>query len=142
MSTQLLFYERVTPVSKQAHGDLCVDGGSQRYEFARRVNSVPLTAIEIPAATRDYTIVFAGNEESVVPVVILGIEGNENLYLNDDGGWDAGKMFKRVGSIPIIKLREYRNKGINLLSPEFEKERARFFNDIDNAKTRPGPGRI
>ena len=70
------------------------------------------------------------------------LDRNSQLMNLGDGGWDKEKMFKRVGSIPLVKLRELRNKGINLLSPEFEKERAAFFNDSDNAKTRTGPGRI
>jgi len=102
VSTQLLFYERVTPISQQRHGDLCVGGGAQRYEFARRVNSVPLTAIEIPAAARDYTIVFAGDADAVVPVVILGIEGNDNLYLTEDGGWDVRYVPAFVRRYPFV----------------------------------------
>ena len=44
MSTpQLLFYEQVAPVSQQIHADFCIDAASQRFEFARHVNSVPLT---------------------------------------------------------------------------------------------------
>ena len=62
------------------------------------------------------------------------LEQNHALMTLDDGGWDKEKCFKRVGAIPLIKLQEFRNKGINLLSPEFEKERARFFNDSDHPK--------
>ena len=70
------------------------------------------------------------------------LDRNSELANLGDGGWDSDKMFKRVGSIPLVKLREFRNRGINLLSPDFEKERAAFFNDSDNRKIRTGPGRI
>lgn len=70
------------------------------------------------------------------------LDHNQKLMNLGDGGWDKEKMFKRVGAIPIVKLREYRSKGINLLKPEFEKERAKLFNDSDYSKLRTGPGRI
>lgn len=60
MATQLLFYERSTPVTAKAHGDLSVRAGAG-YGFARKVNSVPLTAVEFGAAAAHDPIVFAGS---------------------------------------------------------------------------------
>jgi hypothetical protein len=102
LTTQLLFYENVTPISKDSHADFCVDGSDQGYDFARKVNSVILTAVEIPLAAREYTIVFAGNDDVVVPVVILGIKDGENLYVKDDGGWDATYIPAFVRRYPFV----------------------------------------
>ena len=101
MTTQLLFYQNVTPVMLEKHRDLCVEG-TNSYEFARSVNSVPLTAVEMPHAAHDYTIVFAGTDDTVIPVVILGVEGNENVYINDDGGWDARYIPAFVRRYPFV----------------------------------------
>ena len=84
---QLLFYDNVTRVSSQSHADLCIE--KVNYDFAANVNSVPLTAVEIPVAAADYTIVFAGNEENVTPIVILGLEGSKNEYVDSEGKWAA-----------------------------------------------------
>jgi len=46
-------------------------------------------AVEFPQAAPDYAIVFAGNAEAVMPAVILGVRGNENLYLAKSGEWQA-----------------------------------------------------
>ena len=105
MSRQLLFYDQVTPISGKRHKTWCVDGATQRYQFSRGVNSVPVTAIEIPAAAREYSIVFAGSGEAIVPVVILGIEGNENLYLNEDGSWNAHYVPAFVRRYPFVFAR-------------------------------------
>jgi len=59
------------------------------YAFSRKVNSVPLMAVEFPGAAAEYAIVFAGNEEAVMPAVILGMREQENLYLGPLGGWQA-----------------------------------------------------
>ena len=101
MATQLMFYERVTPISSQQHRNWCVEGGDH-YEFARHVNSIPLVAVEIPHAAREYTIVFAAAGESVVPFVILGIKDQENLYITDAGGWSADYIPAFVRRYPFV----------------------------------------
>jgi hypothetical protein len=89
MAKQLLIYERAVPVSRQRHGDKYVRTG-RTYEFAKEVNSVPLMAAEFPHAAAEFSVVFAGQGDDIVPVVLLGVRDAENLYVNADGSW-AGK---------------------------------------------------
>lgn len=96
---QMLFYENAVPVSPQRHGDLRV--GKADYKFAAHVNSVPMMAAEIPAGASDYTIVFAGNEQSLTPVVILGLEDGKNEYV-EDGAWSAGYIPAFVRRYPFV----------------------------------------
>lgn len=86
MSKQLLIYERATTISSELHRDWCVQAGTS-YEFAREVNSVPLLAAEFAAAAGEYAIIFAGNEETVFPSVVLGLQDRQNLFLGADGAW-------------------------------------------------------
>lgn len=88
MTTQQLIYETAVPVSSGRHAQCSVEVGAD-YSFTRNVNSLPLTAVEFPQAAPDYAIVFAGNAEAVMPAVILGVRGNENLYLTKSGEWQA-----------------------------------------------------
>ena len=81
MTTQLLIYQRAVPVSKQRHGDWSVKAGGD-YAFTRHVNSVPLTAVEFPSAAPEYAIVFAGTQEAVMPVVILGTAETTTQFQN------------------------------------------------------------
>jgi len=101
VTTQLMFYEQVTPVSPQRHGDWYVEGGLN-YEFARKVNAVPLVAAEIPHAAREYTVVFTEAGDAVIPVAILGIKDNENLYLTKEGSWDAKYIPAFVRRYPFV----------------------------------------
>ncbi|ODT27075.1 MAG: multidrug transporter [Kaistia sp. SCN 65-12] len=89
MAKQLLIYERAVPVSRQSHGDLSVKTGNN-FAFAREVNSVPLMAAEFSNAAAEYAVVFAGEGENIIPVVLLGVRDGENLYVNEDGSW-AGR---------------------------------------------------
>lgn len=98
--TQMLFYDKVVPVSTQAHRDLCVERVD--FGFAAKVNSVPLTAIEIPLAAREYTIVFAGTDEAVAPVVVLGLADSQNLYLDESKAWKADYIPAFVRRYPFV----------------------------------------
>lgn len=99
MPKQLLFYDSAIPVSSARHRDLRI--ANANYDFAARVNSVPLTAVEIPLAARDYAIVFAG-DEALAPVVLLGIENDRNVYMSADGTWNADYVPAFVRRYPFV----------------------------------------
>jgi len=88
MTTQLLIYETALPVSSARHAKCSVETGTG-YSFTRKVNSVPLMAVEFPQAEPEYAIVFAGDAENTMPAVILGARQHENLYLGSDDSWQA-----------------------------------------------------
>ncbi len=101
MTTQLLIYQRAVPVTKQRHGNWSVKAGTD-YAFTKQVNSVPLMAVEFPSAAAEYAIVFAGTEEAVMPVVILGVKERENRYLTETGGWQAKYIPAFVRRYPFV----------------------------------------
>jgi len=81
-------------------GDCCVDAAPD-YDFSRETNSVPLMAVEFPHAAPEYPVVFAGAGEEVMPAVILGMRGNENLYLAH-GKWSAKYIPAFVRRYPFV----------------------------------------
>jgi hypothetical protein len=101
MTKQLLYYEHAVPVSAQRHRDWALEVLTD-YEFASHSNSIPLAAAEFPAAAGDYAIVFTGSEEAVQPAVILGLKPDENLYLDEQGKWDAGYIPAFVRRYPFV----------------------------------------
>jgi hypothetical protein len=100
MTTQLLIYETAVPVSAQRHADSYVEGGG--YGFSRNVNAVPLMAVEFPQAASEYAIVFAGDEEAVMPSVILGMRGQQNAFLNDADEWGAKYVPAFIRRYPFV----------------------------------------
>lgn len=101
MATQLLFYNTAVPVSRDKHAQTCVRSGKS-YAFARNVNSVPLTAVEFSRAAGEYPIVFGGTEEAVMPAVILGARESENLFVGEDGTWNASYVPAFVRRYPFV----------------------------------------
>ena len=101
MTTQLLLYETVVPLSFGRHRDSSVEIAGN-YAFSGKVNSVPLMAVEFPQSATDYAIVFAGTRENVMPAVILGLRGNENLYLSKESAWDSKYIPAFVRRYPFV----------------------------------------
>lgn len=101
MSTQLLIYETAVPVSSGRHAKASIEAGTG-YAFTRKLNSVPLMAVEFPQACPEYAVVFAQSGEDVVPVVILGARQSENLYLADDDAWRAKYVPAFIRRYPFV----------------------------------------
>lgn len=101
---QLLIYKQAVPVSRARHGNWSVEIG-ENYSFSGEVNSVPLMAVEFPRAASEYAIVFAGPEGEVIPAVILGVRGNENLFLSKDANWGAKYIPAFVRRYPFVFSR-------------------------------------
>jgi hypothetical protein len=83
---QLLLYETLAPVSSKRHRGWSVKSSGD-FSFAKKVNSVPLTAVEFREAAADFPIVFAEAGDGIVPVVLFGLRPGQNLFIDDDGSW-------------------------------------------------------
>jgi hypothetical protein len=88
MTKQLLIYGAAEAVNKQKHKEWSVKSGAD-FSFASEVISVPLTAVEFIPASQDFAIVFSGEGDNIMPVAVMGVRENENLYIKADGSIDA-----------------------------------------------------
>lgn len=101
MAKQLLIYETAVPVNPGRHGQWSIEVGGD-YAFCRNVNSVPLMQVEFSRAASEYPIVFSGEMDSLMPIVVLGIRSNENIYLTEQGTWDAKYVPAFVRRYPFV----------------------------------------
>lgn len=101
MSTQLLIYEKVEPVTNQRHREWSLKKSTD-CTFAKHVNAVPLTAVEFSAASAEYAIVFTGTAGAYMPTVILGMRDRQNLYVNEDGSWRAKYLPAFIRRYPFV----------------------------------------
>jgi hypothetical protein len=101
MTTQLLIYKSAVPLNRATHHDCSVDTATG-FGFASEVNSVPLMGIEFPQAATEYAIVFGGSGDDITPAAILGIRGNENLFLGPNGTWLAKYIPAFVRRYPFV----------------------------------------
>ncbi|MDZ5648614.1 SapC family protein [Nitrospirillum sp. BR 11828] len=91
MSTQQTlpaFYQRPRPLAAERDGDLSLATATD-YRFATGANSVPVIAAEFTLACKHYPILFLDGAPPQA-VVLLGMRNGENLFVDADGGWEAG----------------------------------------------------
>ena len=98
----LLFYKNPVPLNKKDHKDKKISAEGRTFSFAANTNSVILAGVEFSEAAKEYPIVFAQAGEHVVPVALLGLRNEENLYVNDAGGWDARYIPAFVRRYPFV----------------------------------------
>ncbi|MFG6428861.1 SapC family protein [Roseateles sp. LYH14W] len=104
MSKQLLIYESAMPVSASRHGKVSLEA-SPGYGFSAGINAVPLMAVEFPRAAAEYAIVFTVTGEEVMPVVVLGVRNDQNLYLTPDAQWQARYVPAFIRRYPFVFSR-------------------------------------
>jgi hypothetical protein len=82
-------YEEVVPLQRE-HRVLLPGGGTP--EFCRKLNGIAVSVSEFVPAGRDYPVVFVATDagKSVAPALVLGLEGGENLFVDDAGDWERG----------------------------------------------------
>jgi hypothetical protein len=81
-------YQEIVPLNRQ-HRVVLPEARKLPAVF-RNITAVPLSYTEFGAACRDYPIAFIGGQDGVyVAMAVLGLEKEQNLFVSDDGGWDA-----------------------------------------------------
>ncbi len=137
---QLLFYAQLAAVNAERHQDWCVELGRD-YAFARTTNSVPLTRVEFARAAREYPIVFAGKDQDVFPLAVLGLEDQQNLFVDDEGKWEASYLPAFVRRYPFVFTTFDEGQNFTLCVDEAfsgcnQEDRGERLFDDENNKTR------
>jgi hypothetical protein len=83
-------YQEVVPLTKQ-HRVVLPAGGKLPLVF-RSLAALPLSFTEFAVACRDYPIAFlsTGDGGGFIPMVVLGLENQQNLFVTKDGSWENG----------------------------------------------------
>lgn len=101
MTKQLLIYETAVPLNAGRHGDVSLDA-QPTYGFSAGINAVPLMAVELVRAADEYAVVFTAGDDDVMPAAVLGIRGDQNLYLSADATWQARYIPAFIRRYPFV----------------------------------------
>lgn len=80
-----LFYKKPVALDKTAHAGVSLTQ-KLSFEFASKVNAVPVTMIELPNIMQFYPVAFSASAPAT-PLAIMGLRDNENLFVNSKGEW-------------------------------------------------------
>lgn len=98
----LLFYDNPVALNKVDHKDTKIKRQANHFKFAAKTNSVILSGVEFSEAAKEYAVVFAKSGDNVVPVALLGLRNEENLFVGPDGSWDATYIPAFVRRYPFV----------------------------------------
>lgn len=98
----LLFYDKPVALNKTEHSNLKIKASTGDFAFAAGTNSVIVAGVEFSEAAKEYPIVFAEVGDSMVPVALLGLRNEENLYVDAKGNWDARYIPAFVRRYPFV----------------------------------------
>ena len=105
MST-LLLYEKPVALSRDTHRHFRMRGNGS-FSCAARTNSVPLASSEFAAAANEYPIVFAiDDKKQALPVALLGLRQDENLFVSKDGKWNSDYIPAFVRRYPFLLVEK------------------------------------
>jgi hypothetical protein len=88
ISGNVLFYSKPEPLSPELHMGLGVQRMDGPFGFARTGHAVPLAVTEFSLAAVTGPIIFVGEDKT--PLAVMGLNTNDNLFLREDGLFEAG----------------------------------------------------
>ncbi len=97
------FYRRVVALNSAVHRNLKFAVDKTTFTFARDTTAVLMASIEFAEAAREYPIVFIrGQDQKMRPVALLGVRSGENLFVDEEGKWDARYIPAFVRRYPFV----------------------------------------
>lgn len=100
--TTMMFYEKAVPLDRERHRNLRIKQ-LPNQRFAAGTAAIPVVVGEFVDAAREYPIVFARDTQGALTCVALtGSRSDRNLYLDDEGHWNARYIPAFVRRYPFI----------------------------------------
>ena len=84
---KMFLYEKPELLMKEQHGDLALKPATSPFGFAAKARAIPVTLGEIPAAMKDYPLIFLSNEQPQV-LAVTGLYDDVNLFVDEKGVWE------------------------------------------------------
>jgi hypothetical protein len=85
----MFLYDKPALLSREDHGHLGLSKPERPFDFVRGVKAVPVVTSEIQTAQKFYPIIFSSIDDPVM-LAVLGVVESDNLFVDEDGRWDAG----------------------------------------------------
>ena len=90
LTGKMFLFERPELMNNQLHGALGMSRPEKPYGFCANVRAIPITISEVPAAMKDYPVIFM-SQENPIPLAVVGLNDDLNLFVDDKGQWEANR---------------------------------------------------
>lgn len=90
LTGKMFLFERPELLTKEQHGGLGLVAPEKRYQFCANTRAIPITVGEVPAAMKDYPVVFMSQEQPVL-LAVTGLIDEVNLFVDENGNWEENR---------------------------------------------------
>jgi hypothetical protein len=98
-----MMYSQPAALNRETHAEMTLSPSPTGYGFAADLLTVMLVTTEFFDAGRHYPIIFTVTpDKRVVPLALLGLEENENLFVDESGKWDAQYIPAFIRRYPFV----------------------------------------
>jgi len=98
-----LFYQKPVALNSEIHKEATIAPSPGKLSFAAKTHSVILAGIEFAEACREFPIIFSALDNGqIVPLALLGLAANENLFVNEAGEWRGNYVPAYIRRYPFI----------------------------------------
>lgn len=87
ISGKMFLYEKPELLTKEQHGELSMKPIKQPFAFVSKARAVPITLSEVPAAMKDYPLIFMSQDQPQL-LAVTGLYDDTNLFVTEDGNWE------------------------------------------------------
>jgi hypothetical protein len=97
---------KITALSKERHATKKLKRATS-YEFSRSFHLCKLGVQEFGQASASFPIVFIEQKDSenFIPVALMGLSNDENLFVSDTGSWDAEYIPALIRRFPFFSTK-------------------------------------
>jgi len=100
--TTLLFYKNIAVLDRELHKSLKIKP-AENLKFSADATALPIVIGEFGNVARQSPIAFLRVADGgLVPVALVGLPGGRNLYLSEEGKWDAPYIPAFVRRYPFV----------------------------------------
>lgn len=99
-------FKKIVPLQKEQHANLKLQKITS-FSFAAGVHLTGIMAAEFSRAATNYPIVFIEDPKTYefMPVALLGLQQGENLFVDQDGKWEANYIPAIIRRYPFVLAR-------------------------------------
>jgi SapC len=113
-----MMFAKPVALNREVHRDLLFRR-TGAFDFAAAMHVAPLCAAEFFVAAKEYAIVFVRTaEKHAFPVIVLGLNQQENSFVAADGQWRGRYLPLALQSYPFAMLESVENGNSQVIIDE------------------------
>ncbi|SFS05156.1 SapC family protein [Yoonia litorea] len=112
----------MVPLSSERHKDASIsrDAG---FSFSNKMTHVPVLLSELQSLSRDYATGFLQADDKIALVAVLGLQAEENLYVDQKGSWAVSyipAMLRQYPFAALVDNQSEKSKAVLCVASGFE----------------------